>query len=88
MRFTLHAGNAEDVAAIKDLAARLDAEFTAYKGLPEEEPLLVIQCFPRKLGLVEAINQVTQWLDGGPLTDSGGCLVQDPLPGLETPPCL
>lgn len=88
MRFSLHGGSAEEEAAIKDFSARLGAEFVAHMGMPGEEPLLVIQCFPRQLGLVEAISQVTQWLDGGPLPDSREGLAQDPLPGLDTPPCL
>lgn len=88
MRFSLHGGSPEEGASLKGFAERLGAEFVAYKGLPEEEPMLVVQCLPRRIGLVDGINQVTQWLDGAPLSrgETGGA-VQDPLPGLETPPC-
>lgn len=58
----------------------------AYEALDGEEPLLVVQCFPRSVGLLEALEQITQWLDGAPEHDEGGG-VQNTLPGLETPPC-
>lgn len=50
----------------------------------EKEPLPVAGCFPRSGGLLEA---PTRWLDESPPVQrvTGG--VQDPLPGLETPPC-
>lgn len=89
MRFVLHGGSAEEWAALKDFAERLGAEFVAHEGLPGEEPLLTVQCLPRRLGLIESIEQVTRWLDGGPLHEMNtGGTMQDPLPGLETPPCL
>lgn len=86
MRFSLHGGSAEEVAALKGFAELLGAGFVAYDGLPGEEPLLTIQCLPRKLGLVKSIEQVTQWRDGTPFGE-GAPGVQDSLPGLETPPC-
>ena len=86
MRFSLHGGSAEEVATLKELARRLGARFEAYKGLPGEEPLLVAQCFPRGTNLMEVIEQVTRWLDRDPLPGKRGG-EQDPLPGLETPPC-
>lgn len=88
MKFSLHGGSAEEEMALKGFAERLGAGFVRYEGMPEEEPMLVVQCLPRRMGLIDAINQVTQWLDGGPLSrgETGGA-VQDPLPGLETPPC-
>ena len=87
MRFSLHGGSPEEEAALKGFAERLGAGFSAYKGMPGEEPMLVVQCLPRNIGLFEGIEQVTRWLDGGPLHESPGGLVQYPLPGLETPPC-
>lgn len=86
MRFSLHGGSAEEAAALKGFAERLGAGFVAYDGLPGEEPLLVVQCLPRKLGLLESIEQVTRWLNEG---HSGKRApgMQNPLPGLETPPC-
>ena len=86
MRFSLHGGSAEEVAALGGFAKRLGAGFVTYKGTPGEEPLLVVECFPRKLGLVESIEQVTRWLDECPSL-TGGAGVQNPLPGLDTPPC-
>ena len=71
MRFSLHGGSTEEESSIKGFAERLGAEFVAYKGLPGEEPMLVVQCLPRRVGLVDGINQVTQWLDGGPLPEGG-----------------
>lgn len=86
MRFSLHGGSAEEVTALKGFAERLGAGFVAYDGLPGWEPVLTVQCFPRQLGgLVESIEQVTRRLDEAPLEEGPG--VQDPLPGLETPPC-
>lgn len=86
MRFSLHGGSAEEEMALKRLAERLGAGFVAYRALEGEEPLLVIQCLPRKLGLVEVLEQATRWLDEGPLSERA-VGVQNPLPGLETPPC-
>lgn len=86
MRFLLHGGSAGEVAALRGFAERLGAGFTAYEGLPGEEPLLVVQCLPRKIGLMESIEQVTRRLDEGPLPERAADM-QDPLPGLETPPC-
>lgn len=86
MRFSLHGGSAEEVAALRGFAERLGASFAAYDGLPGEEPLLVAQCFPRKLGLMESIEQVTRWLDGA-LSSKRTPGAQNPLPGLGTPPC-
>lgn len=86
MRLSLHGGSAEEVAALKGFAERLGAGFVVYDGLPGEEPLLVAQCFPRRFGLMEFIEQATQWLDGA-LFKERAPGVQNPLPGLETPPC-
>lgn len=86
MRFSLHGGSAEEEEALKRFAERLGARFVAYKALYGEEPLLVIQCLPRKLGLLDALEQVTRWLDEGPPSERA-VGAQDYLPGLETPPC-
>lgn len=86
MRFLLHGGSAEEVAALKGFAELLGASFTACDGLPGEEPLLVVQCLPRKLGLLESIEQVTRRLNGAPI-EKGAPGAQNPLPGLDTPPC-
>lgn len=86
MRFSLHGGSPEEIAALKGFAGRLGAGFAAYDGLPGEEPLLTVQCLPRKLGLVKSIEQITRWLDGGPI-EEGAPGVQNTLPGLGTPPC-
>lgn len=69
MRFSLHGGSPEEESSLKGFAERLRAEFVAYKGLPEEEPMLVVQFLPRRIGLLDGINKVTQWLDGGPLPE-------------------
>ena len=87
MRFSLHGGSAKEEATLKSLAERLGAKFVTYKALGEEEPLLVVECFPRRTGLLEALEEIAHWLDGGPLRARGAGGVQDPLPGLETPPC-
>lgn len=84
MRFSLHGGSAEEEEALKKFAERLGAGFVAYKALEGEEPLLVIQCLPRRPGLVEALEQMARWLDEGPLSERAAG-VQNPLPGLETP---
>lgn len=86
MRFTLHGGSSEEVEALREFAERLGAGFVTYAGMPGEEPLLVVQCLPRKIGMMGALGQVTQWMDGGPLPERAAGM-QDPLPGLETPPC-
>ena len=86
MRFALHGGSAEEVGALKRFAERLGAGFVAYAGMPGKEPLLVVRCLPRSTGMLEALEQVTRWLDGGPLATTGAG-VQNPLPGLEPPPC-
>lgn len=86
MRFSLHGGSAEEVAALKSFAERFGADFVAYDGLPGEEPLLTVQCLPRKLGLMGSTEQVTQWLDNAPFVGEAPGM-QNPLPGLETPPC-
>ena len=72
MRFSLHGGSAEEEASLKGFAESLGAEFVAYTGLPEEEPLLVVQCLPRRIGLIDSINQVTQRLDGGHFPETVG----------------
>ena len=87
MRFSLHGGSEGEEATLKSLAERLGAKFVAYKALEGEEPLLVVECFPRRSGLLEALREITHWLDGGPLHARGAGGVQDPLPGLETPLC-
>lgn len=86
MRFSLHGGSVEEAAALKKFAERLGAKFVTYKALEGEEPLLVVECFPRKLGLMESLEQVTRWLDGYPPSKMAAG-AQDPLPGLDTPPC-
>lgn len=86
MRFTLHGGSAEEVKALRGFAERLGAGFSAYEALEGEEPLLVVQCLPRRIGLMEALEQVVRWMDGGPLPERAAG-VQNPLPGLEAPPC-
>ena len=86
MRFSLHGGSAEEVAALKGFAERLGAGFVAYNGLPGEEPLLTIQCLPRRLGLVKSIEQITRVLDRAPVEEEAPDM-QGPLPGLDTPPC-
>ena len=68
-------------------AKRLGADFVTYAEMPGEEPLLVVRCLPRKVGMGEAFGQVTQGPDEGPLVHGVAGGVQDPLPGLETPPC-
>lgn len=87
MRFSLHGGSAEEEATLRRFAERLGAKFATYKALDGEEPLLVVECFPRGVGLLEALEQITRWLDGGPLGHEVVGGAQDPLPGLETPPC-
>lgn len=87
MRFSLHGGSAEERAALKRFAERLGARFVTYEALEGEEPLLAVECFPRRVGLLEALEQITQWLDRGPLGHGGAGGAQDPLPGLDTPPC-
>ena len=84
MRFSLHGGSIEE--ALRRFAERLGARFAVYEALEGGELLLTVQCSPRRPGLMGALEQVTQWLDGGPLSE-GVAGVQNPLPGLETPPC-
>lgn len=86
MRFTLHGGSDEEVEALREFAEQLGVSVSAYAGMPGEEPLLVVQCFPRQVGLMEVLGRITRWLDGGPPTTKGAG-VQEPLPGVETPPC-
>lgn len=86
MRFTLHGGSIEEETTLRRFAERLGAGFARYEALKGEEPLLVIQCLPRKIGLWDALEQVTRFVDGGPPPE-GAAGVQDPLPDLETPPC-
>ena len=86
MRFTLYGGSDEEVLALRGFARRLGTGFAKYKGAEEEEPVLAVECLPRRIGLPEALEQVTRWLDGGPLPGRTAG-VQNPLPGLETPPC-
>ena len=86
MRFTLHGGSNEEVEALRGFAERLEAGFVEYEALEGEEPLLVFQCLPRRIDLMKVLEQMTQWLNEGPLTPRGAG-VQNPLPGLETHPC-
>lgn len=86
MRFTLHGGSDEEVEALRGFAKQLGASFTAYEALEGEEPLLVVQCLPRQVGLMGVLGQITRWLDGGPPTPKGAG-VQEHLPGVEAPPC-
>ena len=44
-------------------------------------------CPPRGIGLLGALEQITQWFDGDPLEYGVADGAQDPLPGLDTPPC-
>ena len=87
MRFSLHGGSIEEEEALREFARRLEAGFYKYEALEGDEPVLVIQCLPRKLGLLEALEQITQWLDELPPGHGVAGGVQDPLPGLDTPPC-
>lgn len=87
MRFSLHGGSAEEEATLRRLAESFGAKFVTYKALDGEEPLLVVECFPRRAGLLGALEQITRWLDGGPLGHGVVGGAQNPLPGLETPPC-
>ena len=86
MRFTLHGGSTEEEEALRGFAERLGAGFARYEALKGEEPLLVVQCLPRRAGLLEALGEITQWMDGCPPPE-GAAGAQNPLPGLETPPC-
>lgn len=86
MRFTLHGGSDEEMEALRGFAERLGADFVAYGALEGNEPVLVVQCLPRKLGLLESLELVTRWMDGGPPPKMAAG-AQDALPGLETPPC-
>lgn len=62
--------------------------FSLHGGSAEEETAL--KRFAERLGAGfaahEALEQITQWMDGGPPPEMAGS-AQDPLPGLETPPC-
>jgi hypothetical protein len=84
MRFSLHGGSVEEEAVLGEFAERLGARFATYKALDGEEPLLVVECFPRRIGLLE---QITRWLDESPPGHGVAGGAQDPLPGLDTPPC-
>lgn len=87
MRFTLYGGSIEEETAIRRFAKRLGAGFARYEALKEgEEPLLAVQCLPRKTGLLEALEQVTRWMDRGTPPERA-MDAQSPLPGLGTPPC-
>lgn len=86
MRFSLYGGSVEEETALIRFAERLGAEFCGYEASEVDEPILVIQCLPRKLDLLGALGQITRWMDGGPPPERAGG-VQNPLPGLETPPC-
>lgn len=86
MRFVLYGGSDEEFKALRGFAHRLGAGFSKYKGSEEEEPVLVVECLPRRIGLLEALEQVTRWMDGVHLPERAAG-VQNPLPGLETPPC-
>jgi len=86
LRFVLYGGSNEEFKALREFAHRLGAGFSKYKGSEEEEPVLMVECLPRRIGLLEALEQVTGWMDGGPLPERAWG-VQNPLPGLETPPC-
>ena len=75
MRFSLHGGSPEEEASLKGFAERLGAGFVAYNGLPDEEPMLVVQCLPRRIGLIAGINHITQWLDVAP--EAAGLVTDD-----------
>lgn len=86
VRFSPHGGSVEG-PALKKFTGMLGARFVVYRALEEEEeeePLLVVECSPRSIGLLE---DMTQWLDGSPPVQGETGDAQDPLPGLETPPC-
>lgn len=86
MRFILHGGSTEEETALSRFAERLGAGFVKYEALYGEEPLLVVRCPLRKAGLLEVLRQIPQWMDGYPPSKMAAG-AQDPLPGLDTPPC-
>ena len=63
-----------------------DGSTEAVVALKGEEPLPAEQCLPQRLDLPKSLGQVTWRVDGDPPTE-WVVGVQDPLPGLETPPC-
>lgn len=71
-------GSIEEETALRRFAEILGAEVARYEALEGEEPLLMMQC------LLGALKQITRWVDGAP--PLGGD-AQNPLPGLDTPPC-
>lgn len=58
--------------------------FSLHGGSAEEETAL--KRFGAGFVVYEASEQTTQGLDGGPPPERVGS-AQDPLPGLDTPPC-
>lgn len=83
MRFSPHGGSVEEPAP-KKFTEIPGARFVAHEALEGEEPLLVVECSPGSTGLREAM---TRWLDGSSPVQGVTGGVQDPLPGLDTPPC-
>ena len=60
--------------------------FTPHSWTVEEEPPRVAQCLPRQIGSTGPVDRATRPLDDDPPGGGAGG-VQDPLPGLEAPPC-
>ena len=83
MRFVLCGGSPEEEAVLKKLAGTLGVEFATAEG---EEPVLRIEFLPRETNPLEARQRSTQWLDEAPPPGRAEG-VQNPLPGLDTPPC-
>lgn len=71
MRFSLHGESVEETA-LGRLAERSGTGFAGHEVPKERKPL--------------SVEHDTRRLDEGPLPERGVGL-QDPLPGLETPPC-
>ena len=57
--------------------------FSSHGGSIEEETL---RGFGARFTVYEALELATRWMDEGPPPEGVGS-AQDPLPGLETPPC-
>ena len=86
MRFSLHGESIEEEAALRRLAERVGAEFEEYGALKEEKPLHHEQWLPQRIGRLGFAEHDTRRLDEGPPSETV-VGTQDPLPGLETPPC-
>ena len=86
MRFSLHGGSVEEETVLRRLAEKLGAEFVECDAPKEEGPLFVVQCLPQRIGMLGLAGHGPQRLDEAPPPERAGGL-QDPLPGLDTPPC-